>query len=102
MPRWSAWQTRAAAQQIGCRSLSSFPGLTKRRYCAPPTICRRHGMLRLQTPRTRQRLTRILIEEVVIDLDDKRNEAAVTIHWVGGRHTELRVARIRTRRYPED
>jgi len=53
-------------------------------------------------PRTRQRLTRILIEEVVIDLDDKRNEAAITIHWVGGRHTELRVARIRTGRYPED
>ena len=53
-------------------------------------------------PRTRQRLTRILIEEVVIDLDDKRNEAIVTVHWVGGRHTELRVARIRTGRYPED
>jgi DNA invertase Pin-like site-specific DNA recombinase len=53
-------------------------------------------------PRTRQRLTRILIDEVVIDLDDKRNEAIVTVHWVGGRHTELRVARIRTGRYPED
>jgi len=42
------------------------------------------------------------IEEVVIDLDDKRNEAIVTIHWIGGRHTELRVARVRTGRYPED
>lgn len=30
--------------------------------------------------RTRQRLTRIVIEEVVIDLDDRTNEAVVTIH----------------------
>lgn len=52
--------------------------------------------------RTRQRLTRILIEELVIDLDDRSNEAVLTIHWVGGRHTELRVARVRCGRYPED
>jgi hypothetical protein len=52
--------------------------------------------------RTRQRLTRIVIEEVVIDLDDRTNEAVVTIHWVGGRHTEVRVARVRCGRYPAD
>ena len=49
--------------------------------------------------RTRQRLIHILVEEVVIDLDDTSNEAVVTIHWIGGRHTELRVTRIRTGRY---
>jgi DNA invertase Pin-like site-specific DNA recombinase len=52
--------------------------------------------------RTRQRLTRILVQEVVIDLDEPANEAVVVIHWSGGRHTELRVARVRTGRYPED
>jgi DNA invertase Pin-like site-specific DNA recombinase len=52
--------------------------------------------------RTKQRLTHILIREVVINLDDAANEAVVTIHWVGGRHTELRVARIKTGRYPAD
>lgn len=52
--------------------------------------------------RTRQRLTRIVIEEVVIDLDDATNEAVVTIHWIGGRHTEVRVARVKTGRYPAD
>jgi DNA invertase Pin-like site-specific DNA recombinase len=52
--------------------------------------------------RTRQRLTRIVIEEVVIDLDNASNEAVVTIHWVGGRHTEVRVARVKTGRYPAD
>jgi DNA invertase Pin-like site-specific DNA recombinase len=52
--------------------------------------------------RTRQRLTHILIEEVVIDLDDQTNEAVVTVHWTGGRHTELRVPRVKCGRYPED
>lgn len=52
--------------------------------------------------RTKQRLTRILIQEVVIDLDDASHEAVVTVHWNGGRHTEIRVARVRNGRYPED
>lgn len=51
---------------------------------------------------TKQRLTRILVQEVVIDINEPSNEAVVTIHWSGGRHTEIRVARVRTGRYPED
>ena len=50
--------------------------------------------------RTKQRLTRILVHEVVIDLDEASNEAVVTIHLHGGRHTEARVARTSTGRYP--
>jgi Recombinase zinc beta ribbon domain len=52
--------------------------------------------------RTKQRITYILIQEVVLDRDDSTNEALVTIHWNGGRHTELRVSRVRTGRYPTD
>jgi DNA invertase Pin-like site-specific DNA recombinase len=52
--------------------------------------------------RTKQRLTRILIQEVVIDVDDAANQAVLIIHWNGGRHTEVRVARVRNGRYPED
>jgi hypothetical protein len=52
--------------------------------------------------RTKQRLIAILIKEVVIDVDETSNEAVVLVHWVGGRHTEVRVARVRTGRYPED
>jgi hypothetical protein len=52
--------------------------------------------------RTKQRLTRIVIQEVVIDQKDDSKEAVVTIHWTGGRHTEVRVSRIRTGRYPDD
>lgn len=52
--------------------------------------------------RTKQRITHILIHEVVIDLDDEANEVVVAIHWNGGRHTELRVSRVRCGRYPHD
>lgn len=52
--------------------------------------------------RTKQRLVRILIQEVLIDLDESAREAVATIHWTGGCHSEVRVARVRTGRYPED
>jgi DNA invertase Pin-like site-specific DNA recombinase len=52
--------------------------------------------------RTKQRLTRILIQEVVIEDDSKANQLVLVIHWNGGRHTEVRVAKVRTGRYPDD
>jgi hypothetical protein len=51
--------------------------------------------------RTKQRLVRILVQEVILDLEDATHEARLVIHWTGGRHTELRVARTRTGRYPD-
>ena len=50
--------------------------------------------------RTKQRLTRILIQEVVID--SEANQIVLAIHWTGGRHTEVRVVKVRTGRYPDD
>ena len=50
--------------------------------------------------RTRQRLTHVLVQEVVINLDDATHEAVVLIHWVGGRHSEVRVPRVRASRSP--
>jgi DNA invertase Pin-like site-specific DNA recombinase len=50
--------------------------------------------------RTKQRLTRILIQEVVID--SEADQIVVVIHWTGGRHSEVRVAKVRTGRYPDD
>jgi hypothetical protein len=41
----------------------------------------------------KQRIARILIQEIVADLDEKANEIVLIIHWHGGRHSELRVAR---------
>ena len=50
--------------------------------------------------RAKQRLVRLLIEEVVIDLDEKTHEFVLVLHWIGGRHTEVRLARRKTGRYP--
>jgi hypothetical protein len=51
---------------------------------------------------TRQRLVHSLVQEVVVNLDDAANDAVLFVHWSSGRHTEIRVARVRTGRYPAD
>ena len=45
--------------------------------------------------RTKQRLVRALIEEIVVDLDDNKREVILLIHWRGGQHSELRVRKPR-------
>jgi DNA invertase Pin-like site-specific DNA recombinase len=52
--------------------------------------------------RTKQRLIHILVQEIVCNLDDATNEAMLLIHWTGGRHTEVRVPRVKTGRYPSN
>jgi hypothetical protein len=34
---------------------------------------------------------RILIQEIIADVDDNNREIVLLIHWAGGRHSELRV-----------
>ena len=41
--------------------------------------------------RLKQRIVRILIEEIVVDVDESTREIVLLIHWAGGRHSELRV-----------
>jgi DNA invertase Pin-like site-specific DNA recombinase len=52
--------------------------------------------------RSKQRLVHILIKEIILDLDENTHEAVLLIHWTGGRHSELRVRRRRSRGYPAD
>jgi len=40
--------------------------------------------------RLKQRIVRILIREIVADIDEEKREVVLLIHWWGGRHTELR------------
>jgi len=47
----------------------------------------------------KQRIIRILIQEIVADVDDSTHEIVLVIHWVGGRHSELRVAKFKTGRH---
>jgi hypothetical protein len=39
----------------------------------------------------KQRIVRILIHEIVVDIDDASRAIVLAIHWHGGRHTEVRV-----------
>jgi DNA invertase Pin-like site-specific DNA recombinase len=52
--------------------------------------------------RTKQRLIHALVKEIIFDLDNETNEAVLLVHWTGGRHSEIRVARVKTGRYPRD
>lgn len=45
--------------------------------------------------RTKQRLVRALVEEIVVDVDDTNREVILLIHWRGGQHSELRVRKPR-------
>ena len=41
--------------------------------------------------RLKQRIVHILIEEIVANVDEDRQEVVLLVHWAGGRHSELRV-----------
>ena len=96
-----AWET--ALQRVeACRQrLDGMRCARCRRCCAPtspdwPMISRRHGRRRETTMRTRQRLVRALITEIVADVDETAGEIVLVIHWKGGQHSELRVRKPRT------
>ena len=46
--------------------------------------------------RVKQRIVRILVNEIVADVDETINEVVLLIHWAGGRHSELRVKKNKT------
>jgi DNA invertase Pin-like site-specific DNA recombinase len=41
--------------------------------------------------RLKQRILRILIEEIIADVDEPNTEIVLLIHWTGGRHSEIRI-----------
>jgi hypothetical protein len=47
----------------------------------------------------KQRIIRILIQEIVANVDELAKEVVLTIHWAGGRHSELRVPKLKTGRH---
>lgn len=49
--------------------------------------------------RLKQRIVRILIQEVVANVDEAQRSIDLVIHWTGGRHSELHVKRNPTGRH---
>jgi len=41
----------------------------------------------------KQRIVGILIEQIIVDVDQATDQVLLFIHWTGGRHTEIRVAK---------
>jgi hypothetical protein len=48
--------------------------------------------------RLKQRIVRILIREIIADVEEESREVVLVIHWAGGRHSELRVKKSGTGR----
>ena len=48
------------------------------------------------TMRTRQQLVRVLIVDIVADVDETAREVMLTIHWHGGQHSQLRIRKPKT------
>ena len=97
--RWNAMMERAGALE---RRLQCEPGEAK-----PEAIPDKELLLSLaqdlpavwNSPaadmRLKQRIIRILIREIVVEVDQEKREIALLIHWMGGRHSELRVKKRR-------
>jgi excisionase family DNA binding protein len=49
--------------------------------------------------RLKQRIVRILVREIVADVDESAGEIVLLIHWTGGRHSEVRVRKNLTGRH---
>ena len=43
--------------------------------------------------RVKQRIVRLLIQEIIANTDDDKSEIVLVIHWAGGRHCEVRIPR---------
>jgi hypothetical protein len=46
--------------------------------------------------RLKQRIARTLMREIIADVDTAKSEIVLLVHWQGGRHSEIRVAKNRT------
>jgi hypothetical protein len=48
--------------------------------------------------RLKQRIVRILIREIIAEVEEKSREVVLLLHWAGGRHSEVRVKKSETGR----
>ncbi len=46
--------------------------------------------------RLKQRIVAILVQEIIADVDKEADQIVLVVHWMGGRHSEIRVPRYRS------
>jgi DNA invertase Pin-like site-specific DNA recombinase len=103
----SELEARWNAALLRVQELEGKLDLARRESTAAPAVGREE-LLRLaedlpsvwespsSNPSLKQRIIRILIEEIVADVDDHAHEVVLVIHWAGGRHSELRVPKFKS------
>lgn len=95
---WEAALRRVEA----CRARVNAEAAVDDPATEPPDFCGLASDLRAAwdapgtTMRTKQRLVRALIRDIVADVDEDTREVVLTIHWHGGRHSQLRVRKPKT------
>ena len=55
----------------------------------------RWTVLETSDMRVKQRIVRLMLEEVIVDIDEQAAQIAMKLHWLGGRHSELHIQRPR-------
>lgn len=97
--RWNRTLTRVAdiEQRIGAHDAAASPaaGLPTMSLATLSEDFRTVWSAPTTDARLKKRLVRTVIHEAVADLDDATAEIVLTIHWVGGTHTEHRMPRRR-------
>jgi excisionase family DNA binding protein len=88
--RVAACETRLAAQDASdptpnAADLTGLAGDLEAAWNAPGV-----------SMRTRQRLVRTLIADIIANVDEDAREVVLVIHWKGGQHSELRVKKPRS------
>ena len=95
--RWEAALVRV--KELEARPQRSERAPTQRRPVDPQVLMRLAEELPLvwhaarSDMRLKQRIARLLIKEIVAEIDQGAAQIVMTIHWEGGRHSELRVQR---------
>jgi hypothetical protein len=92
--RWNAALTRLRECEGRLAAASTEPappGLTREELGALADDLETVWAAPGTTMRTRQRLARTLIQQIVVDVDDASREVVLVVHWRGGQHSELRV-----------
>ena len=96
--RWNTAMARLRDGEARCTaSAEQKPsGVTKEALQMLATDLPRAWSAKGTEMRTKQRLVRALVEEVLVDVEDATREVVLVIHWRGGQHSELRVRKPET------
>jgi DNA invertase Pin-like site-specific DNA recombinase len=96
--RWNAAMSRLreCEERVLARSTTETPVVDRDSLLALARDLESVWSSKSAEMRTKQRLVRALIEEIIVDVEDASREVILIIHWRGGQHSELRVRKPRS------